>query len=76
MRTEWLSENMPEIKDFVLYSELSFMLSLYERINRLEVKSCFDIAQEMKETLLKNNVFLLECGFCTQREHDILKLMR
>jgi len=73
MRTEWLSENMPEIKDFVFYSELSFMISLYERINRLNVKHCFDIAKEMKETLLRHNAFLLECGHCTKREVDILK---
>jgi glycosyltransferase involved in cell wall biosynthesis len=75
MRTEWLSENMPEIKDFVFYSELSFMLSLYERIHRLKVESCFDIAQEMKGTLLQHNVFLLECGFCTQKEREILNLL-
>jgi glycosyltransferase involved in cell wall biosynthesis len=72
MRTEWLSEHMPEIKDFVFYSELSFMISLYERIHRLNVQSCFDIAQEMKDTLLRHSTFLSECGFCKESEREIL----
>jgi len=75
MRTEWLSEHMPEIKDFVFYSELSFMISLYERINRLKVESCYNIAQEMKDILLRHNAFLFECGFCTSKEKEILKLI-
>jgi glycosyltransferase involved in cell wall biosynthesis len=73
MRTEWLTKHMPEIKEFVFYSELSFMLSLYERIHRLNVESCFEIAQEMKGTVLQHNTFLVDCGFCTQRELEILK---
>jgi len=73
IRTKWLTENMPEIKDYVFYSELSFMLSLYERIHRLKVESCYNIAQEMKETLIKNKQFLSGCGHCTEREKDILK---
>ena len=72
MRTEWLAENMPEIKDFVFYCELSFMISLYERIHRLDVQSCFDIALEMKETLIKHSAFLSGCSFCTERENEIL----
>jgi hypothetical protein len=76
MRTEWLSENMPEIKDFVFYCELSFMLSLYERICRLKVESCFDIALEMKEILLRQSAFLSEYGHCTQREKEILGSLR
>jgi len=72
MRTEWLTENMPEIKDFAFYSELSFMVSLCERIKRLDVQPCFDIAQEMKKTLIKNKQFLSGCGHCTEREKEIL----
>jgi len=75
MRTEWLNENMPEIKDFVFYCELSFMISLYERIHRLKVESCYNIVQEMKDILLRHNAFLFECGFCTGKEKEILKLM-
>lgn len=75
IRTKWLSENMPEIKDFVFYCELSFMISLYDRIYRLQVESCYNIAKEMRDTLLKHNSFLIECDFCTDKENEILKLM-
>jgi len=73
MRTQWLSEHMPEIKDYVFYCELSFMISLYERINRLDVKDCFRIADEMKDTLIRNMAFLEEHNFCSEREKGILK---
>ena len=75
IRTEWLTENMPEIKDFVFYCELSFMISLYERIHRLDVQSCFDIALEMKETLIRHSAFLKECGFLKEHEIQILEIM-
>jgi len=73
MRTQWLTENMPEIKDFVFYCELSFMISLYERIYRLEIKDCYMIVEEMKASLLSHNNYLSECGFCTEKEKEIIK---
>lgn len=73
MRTQWLSEHMPEIKDYVFYCELSFMISLYERINRMEIKDCYEIADKMGTTLLSHNNFLSNCGFCTEKEKGILK---
>ena len=76
IRTRWLTEHMPEIKDFVFYCELSFMVSLYERIYRLDIQSCFEIAQNMKDTLMQNSRFLWKCNFCTKREKEILKSMQ
>jgi len=75
IRTEWLTEHMPEIKDFAFYCELSFMISLYERIYRLDVQSCFSIAQQMKDTLARNSIFLSKCGFYSEKEKEILKSM-
>ena len=76
IRTEWLTEHMPEIKDFVFYCELSFMISLYERIRRLDVQPCFEIAHEMKDALSRYSTFLSGCGFCTEREKEILNSMQ
>jgi len=73
LRTEWLTEHMPEIKNFVFYCELSFMISLYERIYRLNIESCFNIAQEMKDTLIKYQTFFSDHDFCTDKEKEILK---
>jgi glycosyltransferase involved in cell wall biosynthesis len=75
MRTQWLTEHMPEIADYVLYSELSFMISLYERIHRLDVQDCFGIAQEMRDTLMQHSAFLSALDYCTEREKGILKTM-
>ena len=75
IRTKWLTEHMPEIKDYVLYSELSFMISLYERIHRLDVQPCFSIAEEMKNILMLHSDFLSNCGFCAERETEILRRM-
>ena len=76
IRTEWLTEHMPEIKDFVLYCELSFMISLYERIHRLDVQSCFGIAKEMKEILVNHKSFLFKCEFLTEKEKEIVYFMQ
>ena len=73
IRTQWLTEHMPEIKNFVFYCELSFMISLYERIYKLEVSDCFGIAEEMKTTLFCHKMFLSECGFLKEYEKEILE---
>ena len=72
MRTEWLTERMPEIKDFVHYSEISFMISLWERIHRLDVQSCFEIADEMRGYILRHTDFLSAHDFCSEREKEIV----
>ncbi len=72
LRTEWLTEHMPEIAEYVLYCELSFMISLYERINRLRVEPCYAIAEEMKQRLVASAPFLADCGHLTERERTIL----
>ena len=72
IRTKWLSEQMPEIKDFVLYCELAFMISLFERIHRLKVADCFDVANEMKIMLHKHRAFLSQLEYLTAREKEIL----
>ncbi len=71
-RTRWLTENMPEIADYAFYSELSFMISLYDRIHRLEVEPCFGVAEEMKQMLSASAQFLFGCGYLTERELSIL----
>jgi len=75
LRTQWLTEKMPEISNYVFYCELSFMISLYERIHRLQVKSCFYIANEMRAVLLQNKQFLAECRFLKEQEKDTLRFI-
>ena len=76
MRTVWLREHMPEIKDFVLYCELSFMISLYERIYRLDVQECFGIAKEMNDFLVQHSEFLSKYDFIQSGKKNNLNLPR
>ena len=75
IRTDWLAERMPEIKDFAFYCELSFMISLYERIHRLGAASCLGIAEEMKAALRRHGEFLSRSPHRTERAAGILNEM-
>ena len=75
-RTIWLSREMPEISDFVHYCELSFMISLYQRIYALQVSSCYAIAEEMLKVLQENRQILHTYPWYTEQEKTFLKRNR
>lgn len=75
IRTKWLSENMPEIIDYVFYSEASFMISLWNRIHSLEVKSCYQIAEFMRKWILAHKELLKKYNWYTNCEVDTLNKM-
>ena len=72
IRTKYLTEKMPEISDFALYSEYSFMISLTKRIRDLAVIDCYSIADKMSRTLQIHKEWLLECGYLKPHEQDYL----
>lgn len=72
-RTLWLADEMPEISDFVHYCELSFMISLYQRIYALQVSSCYAIAEEMMKVLEENRPVLHTYPWYTEPEKAFLK---
>ena len=53
-RTEWLSEKFPKSADKWRYFEWSFMLSMVEKINRLQISHCEKQKQFMLCELRKN----------------------
>lgn len=75
IRTKWLSERMPEIKEFAYYCEASFMISLWDRIHTLEVTSCYPIAAEMKQYLQESRKILSSGTYLTEKERAILARM-
>ena len=75
IRTKYLAEKMPEIADFALYSEYSFMISLTDRIRKLPVEDCFSIAEQMADTLRKNTEWLMACGYLKPHEIEILNTL-
>lgn len=53
-RTEWLSERFPNSADTFAYFEWSFMISMVEKIERLQLKNCDMLCRMMKDTLSKH----------------------
>lgn len=76
IRTEWLSERMPEIKEFAHYCEVSFMISLWERIHTMEVVSCYPIAKEMRWNLQKYQKILSNSIYLTEKEREVIVQMQ
>lgn len=53
-RTVWLSERFPNSAAAFQYFEWSFMISMVEKIHRLELKGCEQQLERMKKTLLEH----------------------
>ncbi len=53
-RTEWLSERFPNYAAAFRYFEWSFMISMVEKINRLELSDCGEQLKYMSDILRKN----------------------
>jgi len=53
-RTEYLSEKLPAIKNYIQYSEWSFMISMCEKIKRYRITGCELHFDDITTTLKKN----------------------
>lgn len=60
-RTKWLSERFPSSAMTFRYFEWSFMISMVEKVNRLDLKDCRKQAKYMTEVLSKNRNEFLSC---------------
>lgn len=72
-RTEYLSKKVPEIAPRVKYSELSYMISMCDKIIRNRITDCSPLYHRMVETLYQNYDELNCSAFLTEREKDILQ---
>lgn len=64
-RTQWLSEKFPNSAEAFQYFEWSFMISMVEKIERLNIKSCSSICEELKETL-RESAAVFSCSLYIQ----------
>lgn len=75
-RTKYLSQEVPEASERVRYSEWSYMLSMYDKLNHLqndeEYKALFDL---MTRVIFANREELEESKWITPREQNIVKRM-
>ena len=60
-RTEWLSERFPNSAAVFRYYELSFMISMVEKIDRLELRGCEKQLQYMTSFLKEHLEDFLNC---------------
>lgn len=61
-RTEWLSEKFPNRASAFKYFEWSFMISMVEKINRLDIKGCDKQLKQMTAVLAEHKKEFLECS--------------
>ncbi|MGN0552828.1 MAG: glycosyltransferase family 2 protein [Oscillospiraceae bacterium] len=65
LRTEWLSQKFPDSAAAFRYFEWSFMISMVEKINRLNLSDCKDQLKYMTSVLSKNRIeFLASPEIC------------
>lgn len=70
VRTEWLSERFPNSAAAFRYFEWSFMISMVEKINRLNLAGCDDQLQLMLEKLSKHREEFLSAPEILDFEKD------
>ena len=61
VRTEWLSEKFPSSGAAFRYFEWSFMISMVEKINRLQLNSCESQLAAMRKELTEHRTEFLSC---------------
>ena len=71
-RTEYLSKCFPEEKDFFLYQELSYMISMCKSIKEYELKSCENEYLIMFRVIKENLNILYLCPWLKQGEKEYL----
>jgi glycosyltransferase involved in cell wall biosynthesis len=73
-RTEWLTEKFPDSADKWRYFEWSFMISMVEKVTRLELVDCYKIRDEMAAELSEHQADFLGGGFALDFEKEWLAL--
>lgn len=69
-RTEWLVNKFPTDKDKWQYFNFSFMVSMVEKVTRLELKDCYDLRDHMKKVLRENYEEFYNCPYILDFEKD------
>lgn len=72
-RTEWLSELYPDGKAKWQYFEWSFMLSMVEKVTRLELDGCYELRDRMKLELSGHREEFLNDGLMQDFEKEWMK---
>jgi len=69
-RTEFLRDKFPEKATAWHYFEWSFMISMVEKIQRLELKGCKILLEQMEKELKEHRGEFLNCGMLLEFEKE------
>ncbi|MDE7244469.1 MAG: glycosyltransferase [Oscillospiraceae bacterium] len=69
-RTVWLSERFPDSAAVWRYFEWSFMISMVEKISRLELTDCYAIREQLRRELSVNREVFITCGLTLAFEKE------
>jgi glycosyltransferase involved in cell wall biosynthesis len=69
-RTEWLCQRFPDNAEYWRYFEWSFMISMVEKISRLELASCYPQRDAMVRELRECREIFLRCDYTLDFEKD------
>ncbi|APF27170.1 glycosyltransferase like 2 family protein [Clostridium sporogenes] len=71
-RTKYLSEKIPDIKERVVYSQWSYMISMCDKIKKYNCKSCNEQYTYMKNQLINRYKDIVQC--CYIKRDELKKL--
>lgn len=72
-RTSWLIEKFPASADKWKYFNWSFMISMVEKVIRLNLKDCYEIKDELVRELYEKRDDFLECPWILEMEKKWMK---
>lgn len=73
-RTIYLSNKLPEIADFVQYTEWSYMISMCNKITRNRLVQCSEQLKYVKKTLAQNFDKLYKSEFIEDFEKELMNM--
>ena len=73
-RTAWLSDKLPQLKDYTIYSEWSFLISMCNKINRYNLKDCSAQLEYVMNILKSNKDEFLNSEYIKDFEREWMEL--
>ena len=72
-RTVYISEKLPELAEFVLYSEWSYMISMCDKIKRYHLLDCEAIFERLSKILRENQDRFMNCVYIEEFEKEWMR---
>lgn len=69
-RTFWLSEKFPQSADKWEYFNWSFLISMVEKVTRLELTDCYEIRERLVAQLREHNDTFYHCPWISEQEKE------